>query len=128
MSGDTDKGERLVLDRSCIRPVGFERDEALVESPPRSFPGYELLTEYFVFPQKFLFFDVTGLGPEARRRFGDDRTLHIDICLDRLRRVVGTVCHGADVPAWVLPDHQPVPAARRVDAADAASVGVPRRS
>ena len=55
----------LVLDRGCIRPVGFERDEALVESPPRSFPGYELLTEYFVFPQKFLFFDVTGLGPEA---------------------------------------------------------------
>ena len=49
--------------------MGFERDEALVESPPRSFPGYELLTEYFVFPQKFLFFDVTGLGPEARRRF-----------------------------------------------------------
>ena len=75
---------RLVLDGDCIRPVGFERDEALVESPPRSFPGYELLTEYFVFPQKFLFFDVTGLGPEARRRFGDDRTLHIDICLDRL--------------------------------------------
>ena len=37
----------------------------------RSFPGYELLTEYFVFPQKFLFFDVTGLGPEARRRFGE---------------------------------------------------------
>ena len=84
VSGDADKGERLVLDRSSIRPVGFERDEALVESPPRSFPGYELLTEYFVFPQKFLFFDVTGLSPEARRRFGSDRTLHIDICLDRL--------------------------------------------
>ena len=28
---------------------------------PRSFPGYRLLTEYFTFPHKFLFFDVTGL-------------------------------------------------------------------
>jgi type VI secretion system protein ImpG len=28
---------------------------------PRSFPGYRLLTEYFAFPQKFLFCDVTGL-------------------------------------------------------------------
>ena len=70
VSGDADDRAPLILDRSCIRPVGFERDEALVESLPRSFPGYELLTEYFVFPEKFLFFDVTGLEPEARRRFG----------------------------------------------------------
>ena len=65
VSGDADKSARLVLDRHCIRPVGFERDEALVESPPRSFPGYELLTEYFVFPEKFLFFDVAGLDPRG---------------------------------------------------------------
>ena len=119
----------LILDRSCIRPVGFERDEALVESPPRSFPGYELLTEYFVFPQKFLFFDVDRLGSGGAASIrATTATIRIDICLDRSAGVVGAVCHGADVPAGVLPDHQPVPSARRVDAADAASDGVPRRS
>ncbi len=29
--------------------------------PRRSFPGYRLLQEYFTFPEKFFFFDVTGL-------------------------------------------------------------------
>jgi type VI secretion system protein ImpG len=82
VSGDAGERAPLILDRSCLRFVGFERDEALVESPPRSFPAYELLTEYFVFPQKFLFFDLVGLG-EALHRFETCRAISIDICLDR---------------------------------------------
>jgi type VI secretion system protein ImpG len=30
--------------------------------PRRSFPGYRLLQEYFTFPDKFFFFDLTGLA------------------------------------------------------------------
>jgi type VI secretion system protein ImpG len=42
----------------ALRPVGFDRDESLLPYPPRSFVGYRLLTEFFAFPQKFLFVDV----------------------------------------------------------------------
>lgn len=47
---------------SNIRPVGFESEEAMLPYPDRSFPGFRLLQEYFVFPQKFLFFDLDGFG------------------------------------------------------------------
>ena len=51
--------------RECLRPVGFERDEGLLPYPARSFLGYRLLTEYFAFPQKFLFFDLALPGPRG---------------------------------------------------------------
>lgn len=41
-----------------LRPVGFNSDEGLLPYPASAFMGYRLLTEYFVFPQKFLFLDV----------------------------------------------------------------------
>jgi type VI secretion system protein ImpG len=82
VSGDSGERAPVMLDRSGIRPVGFERDEALVQSPPRSFPGYELLNEFFVFPQKFLFFDIVGMAA-ALRHFDNCRAISIDICLDR---------------------------------------------
>lgn len=43
---------------SCIRPVGLEADEAVLQGPDHSLPEYRLLQEYFVFPEKFLFIDV----------------------------------------------------------------------
>ncbi|HYL99551.1 MAG TPA: type VI secretion system baseplate subunit TssF, partial [Blastocatellia bacterium] len=58
------------LAASSLRPVGFELDEGMLPYSPRSFPGYRLLTEYFAFPDKFLFFDVTGLSNAARSGFG----------------------------------------------------------
>lgn len=42
----------------AIKQVGFELDEGIVDYPPQSFPGYRLLSEYFAFPEKFLFFDL----------------------------------------------------------------------
>lgn len=50
------------LGTNAIRPVGFGLDEGLLPYPPASFPGYRLLTELFIFPEKFLFFDVAGLA------------------------------------------------------------------
>ena len=44
-----------------LRPVGFELDEGLLNYLPRSFPGYRLLTEYFAFPEKYLFVDLVDL-------------------------------------------------------------------
>jgi type VI secretion system protein ImpG len=51
----------VILPASAIRPVGFERQEGLLPYPARSFLGYRLLTEFFAFPEKFLFFDIEGL-------------------------------------------------------------------
>jgi type VI secretion system protein ImpG len=55
----------VALAADALRPVGFEADEAMLPYTARSFAGYRLLTEYFAFPEKFLFFDVTGIGQAA---------------------------------------------------------------
>jgi type VI secretion system protein ImpG len=46
------------LQTNSIRQVGFDIDQGVVDYPPQSFLGYRLLSEYFAFPEKFLFFDV----------------------------------------------------------------------
>jgi type VI secretion system protein ImpG len=51
----------LTLPGTAIRPVGYEDHEGMLPFSPRSFPGFRLLSEYFAFPQKFLFFDLSGL-------------------------------------------------------------------
>lgn len=45
------------LPANCVQAVGFEAHEGLLPYPDRSFLGYRLLEEYFIFPQKFLFAD-----------------------------------------------------------------------
>lgn len=45
-----------------IQPVGFGADEEVIPYPVNSHPAYRLIQEYFLFPQKFLFFDVNGLN------------------------------------------------------------------
>ncbi|HEX8096923.1 MAG TPA: type VI secretion system baseplate subunit TssF, partial [Pyrinomonadaceae bacterium] len=69
----------IVLPASAVKPVGFEPDEGMLPYTARSFTGYRLLTEYFAFPQKFLFFDVAGLDQAARAGFGDrfDIVIHL---------------------------------------------------
>lgn len=67
----------VILEASSIEPVGFEPDEGLIPFSNRSFPGYRLLTEYFSFPYKFLFFDVVGLNEAIRRDFGS----HFDLII-----------------------------------------------
>ncbi|MCP4175139.1 MAG: type VI secretion system baseplate subunit TssF [Fuerstiella sp.] len=66
-----------VLPAACIKPVGLNREDAVLPDNSRSFPGYRLLTEYFVLPQKFLFFDVTGITPQTLSRLGSKIQLTI---------------------------------------------------
>ena len=59
-----------------IRPVGFSAAEGMLPYPARSPLGYRLLTEYFAFPEKFLFFDDRRASPPklraaARSQFRD---------------------------------------------------------
>lgn len=48
----------IPMDKTCIQPVGFGQEEGLFPYPEQSFLGYRLLTEFFAFPHKFLFFDL----------------------------------------------------------------------
>jgi len=60
-------GKRTVaaLPPSAVRATGFDDGQMLWPCPAHVFPGYRLLQEYFSFPAKFLFLDVTGLAPVA---------------------------------------------------------------
>jgi type VI secretion system protein ImpG len=55
------------LPAANVRPVGFADDEALLPVSLRSFQGYRLLQEYFAFPQRYRFVEVTGLLPAVQR-------------------------------------------------------------
>jgi len=55
----------VMLPPSSIKAVGFEADEGMLSYTARSFTGYRLLTEYFTFPEKFLFFDVADIHKAA---------------------------------------------------------------
>ena len=63
-SGDDDSAP-LVMGSENLVPVGFGRDEGMLPYSPRSFLGYRLLSEFFAFPEKFLFIDIEGLGQKT---------------------------------------------------------------
>jgi type VI secretion system protein ImpG len=67
----------IIPAEKAIRQVGFDEDEALLPFTKRSFAGYRLLSEYFSFPYKFLFFDVDGIDEAIQRKFGS----HFDILI-----------------------------------------------
>jgi type VI secretion system protein ImpG len=71
-----DFGDPVVIPapRDCIRQIGFDEDDALFPNDSRVFRGSELLREYFVFPRKFLAFNLVGLRaimPQLRSKSVD---------------------------------------------------------
>ena len=69
------------LPPSALKPVGFDPEQAILPYSDHSFSGYRLLQEYFALPEKFLFFDVEGLGPLAK--LGADHIFEIVFAFDR---------------------------------------------
>ncbi len=56
-----DGASQVLFPASNVRQVGLTQAERILPYSDRSFLGYSLLQEYFSFPEKFFFFDVTGL-------------------------------------------------------------------
>jgi len=52
----------LTLPVSAICAIGFQEEEGLLDYDSRSSKSYRLLHEYFVFPDKFMFFELQGLN------------------------------------------------------------------
>ncbi|MGH9631419.1 MAG: type VI secretion system baseplate subunit TssF [Bryobacteraceae bacterium] len=65
----------VTIPASNLHPVGFGPDEAMIPYPRRSFTGYRILQEYFTFPEKFFFVDVTGLQEAWASGFGSSAEL-----------------------------------------------------
>jgi type VI secretion system protein ImpG len=72
--------EKIELPLSVLHPVGFAADETLLESDARSHRAYQLMLEYFVYPDKFNFIDI-DLSAAARRFLPQTRTMEIRIGL-----------------------------------------------
>jgi len=73
---DTDT-QPVYLGNDIIKPVGFNADEGLLPYPEASFTGYRLLTEYFAFPEKFMFVDFEGLAEYIPDNAGNKLELYI---------------------------------------------------
>lgn len=73
-SSDTDP---IILPSARLRPVGLDVDEGLLPYPPQALPGYRLLTEFFAYPEKFLFVELTGLDEVDLSRFEDSIEIYI---------------------------------------------------
>ncbi|MEO1995961.1 MAG: type VI secretion system baseplate subunit TssF, partial [Planctomycetaceae bacterium] len=71
----------LWMNPDCIRPVGFEIPDGVLPYSAQSFLGYRLLTEYFCFPEKFLFveFDLRQMSPTFRKSLGERLELYVPL-------------------------------------------------
>ncbi|PIE83140.1 MAG: type VI secretion system baseplate subunit TssF [Candidatus Contendobacter odensis] len=70
-----------VIAAPAIQRLGFENEQGLLPYTPPSFQGYRLLHEYFTFPQRYLFVELTGLEAAVQRC--QTHELELLILLDR---------------------------------------------
>jgi len=71
---DLTPGSRLspvTLPASALKAVGFAADEGMVNYSQSTFAGHRLLMEYFAFPEKFFFLDLTDLECVGAAGFKD---------------------------------------------------------
>jgi len=62
---------KTILSDAKIKPVGFEKEDEVLPYPKNSNYGYRLLQEYFVLPEKLLFFDINNINLEGYNKFCD---------------------------------------------------------
>jgi type VI secretion system protein ImpG len=81
----------VIVPRDAVAPVGFSPEEALYPWPARSFSGFRLLTEYFTFPEKFLFVDIDRLDNKTLVSGGNklDIFIYLDRAVPELERSIG---------------------------------------
>jgi type VI secretion system protein ImpG len=62
---------------ASVRQVGLDDTEALLPVTRRSFQGYRLLQEYFVFPERLLFFALDDLRGAIQACEGDEVEIYL---------------------------------------------------
>lgn len=94
-------GWSTVLDKSCLSRYGFEDDQAMLPYGQRSFQGYRLVQEYFAFPERYQFVELSGLAPVCGRC--RDTELEIFILLDRCDRQLENVLDADSLALFCTP-------------------------
>lgn len=72
------EGESCLLTPEQLKPAGFGAGDSLLPYPTQAFPGYRLIQEYFILPEKFLFLDIEGFH-SWQNRGGANR---FEICFE----------------------------------------------
>lgn len=72
---------QYLIKDDAIRRYGFLDEQALLSYSPRSFQGYRLLQEYFAFPERYMFAELTGLQQAIKDCDNDE--IDIIIMLNR---------------------------------------------
>jgi len=85
--GTDDPAHVVLLEKEAIRAVGFGAEENLLDFDARSFVGYRLLSEYFAFPDKFMFFELSGL--DSPRLLHSGSHLKIQLLLSQYAETEG---------------------------------------
>src|SRR5262249_52355599 len=75
------QGTTIRASRGAVEPLGLEDSEGLLPVGSRSFHGYRLLHEYFAFPNRFLFAQLTGLRDCVKQCSAQE--IEIVVALDR---------------------------------------------
>ncbi|WPY01670.1 TssF-like type VI secretion system baseplate subunit (plasmid) [Candidatus Trichorickettsia mobilis] len=78
----------IILDKDCIKKVGFAEEENIFPANPNSFIGYRLITEFSAFPDKFLFFDVNLTNSNNLINFTNNIELHFYLGSTKLQNLV----------------------------------------
>lgn len=94
----TADGQRHPLGVRHWHELGYADDEGVLPRPLHAPPAYGLLQEYFAFPRKFLFFEVSGLRGRLGRGPECELVLTLDGALERLGRLDAGVLRTNCVP------------------------------
>jgi type VI secretion system protein ImpG len=94
-------GVRDFVPASQVRPVGFSDDEAMLPVTLRSFHGYRLLQEYFAFPQRYRFIEVSGLVSAIRRAAAEE--IELVVLLGRSDPTLESIVDAANVALYCTP-------------------------
>ncbi|MCG9727383.1 type VI secretion system baseplate subunit TssF [Vibrio brasiliensis] len=83
------EGGAVLLGPSALQPIGFDAENTVLPYQAASFGGFKLLTEFFMFPERFQGFslDLTRLG---QRRLGAECRLQIfldEISVEQARSI-----------------------------------------
>jgi type VI secretion system protein ImpG len=104
----------VIVGADAIAPVGFAPEEALLPWPARSFSGFRLLTEYFAFPEKFMFVDLGRMDAKTLTCTANrmEVFVYLDRALPELERVVAaeTLALGCTPAVNLFPQRcEPIP-------------------
>ncbi|HQT88672.1 MAG TPA: type VI secretion system baseplate subunit TssF [Acidiphilium sp.] len=80
----------VLVGRDALRAVGFDPDDSLLPYAARSFAGFRLISEYFAFPEKFLFVDIDQLDRKTLLSERDriEIFIYLDAAVPELERAV----------------------------------------